>query len=152
MTQRSSHHDTFVIDRVYAAPPAKVFEAWGNPAFKRKWFSAPDEWTRAPHRLDFKIGGRESVSGGPPGGALHRYEAVYHDIVAPHRIVLAYDMYMDDIRISVSLATVDLTPSGTGTRLVYTEQGVFLDGYDDAGSRERGTRDLFDKLDAALTA
>jgi hypothetical protein len=37
-------------------------------------------------------------------------------------------------------------------RLIYTEQGVFLDGYDDAGSRERGTRDLFDKLAAALAA
>jgi methyl-accepting chemotaxis protein len=35
---------------------------------------------------------------------------------------------------------------GTGTRLVYTEQAVFLDGYDDAGGREQGTRGLFDQL------
>lgn len=152
MTQRSSYHDKFVIERVYAAPPARVFAAWANPAFKRKWFGGPDEWTRSPHLLDFKIGGRESVSGGPPGGTLHRYEAMIHDIVPDRRIVLVYDMYLDDVRISVSLATVDLTPSGAGTQLVYTEQGVFLDGYDDAGSRERGTRDLLDKLEAALAA
>jgi hypothetical protein len=35
---------------------------------------------------------------------------------------------------------------------VLTEQGVFLDGYDDAGSRERGTKGLLDKLEAALKA
>ena len=39
---------------------------------------------------------------------------------------------------------------GNGTRLVYTEQAVFLDGYDDAGSREHGTRGLFDQLAAYL--
>ena len=150
MTKHASHHDTFTIERVYAAPPAKVFEAWGNPAFKRKWFVGPDEWTRSPHHLDFKVGGKESISGGPATGPVHRYEATIHDIVVNHRIVSTYDMYLDDTRISVSLATVEIFPAGTGTKLVYTEQGVFLDGYDDAGSRERGTRDLLDKLEAAL--
>ena len=152
MTQRSAHHDTFTIERVYAAPPAKVFAAWANPVFKRKWFGGPDEWTRSPHRLDFKVGGRESLSGGPAEGPLHRYEATYHDIVVDQRIVSTYDMYLDDARISVSLATVEISPSGTGSKLIYTEQGVFLDGYDDAGSRERGTRELLDKLDVALRA
>ncbi len=33
-----------------------------------------------------------------------------------------------------------------------TEQGAFLDGYDDAGSREQGTNLLFDALGAALAA
>ncbi len=37
-----------------------------------------------------------------------------------------------------------------GTLLVFTEQGAFLDGYDDAGSRERGTRDLLEALGASL--
>ena len=59
-------------------------------------------------------------------------------------------MRFDDKRISVSLATVEFKPAGAGTRLIYTEQGAFLDGYDDAGSREHGTRELLNKLDAAL--
>ncbi len=29
-------------------------------------------------------------------------------------------------------------------------EGAFLDGYDDAGSRERGTGDLLDKFGASL--
>lgn len=61
-------------------------------------------------------------------------------------------MHLDKRRISVSLATVEFKPEGAGTRLVLTEQGAFLDGYDDAGSRERGRAALLDNLDAALVA
>jgi hypothetical protein len=50
----------------------------------------------------------------------------------------------------VSLATVEFMPEGAGTLLIITEQGVFLDGYDDAGAREKGTRVLLDQLDVAL--
>ena len=150
MTKHTTHHDTFTIERTYAASPAKVFAAWSNPVAKAAWFVGPGEWTRTPHQLDFRIGGREGVAGGPPGGPVHRYDAVYHDIIPDQRIVTAYDMYLDDTRISVSLATVEVFPAGSGTRLVYTEQGVFLDGYDDAGSRERGTQGLLDQLAAAL--
>jgi hypothetical protein len=40
----------------------------------------------------------------------------------------------------------------TGTRLVFTEQGAFLDGYDGPKERERGTGELLDALGASLTA
>jgi len=52
----------------------------------------------------------------------------------------------------VALATIELFPSGAGTRLVMTEQGAFLDGHDDAGSREQGTDLLLDALGTALAA
>ena len=53
-------------------------------------------------------------------------------------------------RISASLTTVEIRPQGSGTHLTFIEQGVFLDGYDDAGTREQGTRWLLDKLGASL--
>jgi hypothetical protein len=59
-------------------------------------------------------------------------------------------MHLDDRRISVSLTTVEMTPKGKGTRLVFTEHGVFLDGYDDSGSRERGSNFMLDELGKAL--
>jgi len=92
------------------------------------------------------------VSGGPPGGPIHYYDAIYQDIVPDQRIVLTYEMHMDQTRISVSLCTTEFKPSGKGTRLVYTEQAVFLDGHDDAGGREQGSRGLFDNLAALLEA
>ena len=59
-------------------------------------------------------------------------------------------MHIDGRHISVSLATVVLTPAGSGTTMTVTEQGVFLDGHDDAGARERGTNSLLDKLGQSL--
>ena len=147
MTNRSTAHATFVIEREFKAAPAKVFDAFANPQSKAKWFVGPEAWEKSNHRLDFRVGGRESVSGGPRGGPVHYYNAEYWDIVPSERIVSSYEMHIDARRISVSLASMEFKPSGAGTKFVLTEQGVFLDGYDDAGERERGTRELLDQLE-----
>jgi len=78
------------------------------------------------------------------------FDATSPDIVQDRRIVFAYSMHLDDRRISVSLTTIEIWPDGDGARLSFTEQGAFLDGYDDAGSRERGTGELLDKVEASL--
>jgi uncharacterized protein YndB with AHSA1/START domain len=150
MAERSVEHTTFVIERNYDSAPAQVFAAWATPQAKGKWFVGPDAWEKSDHELDFRVGGRERVSGGPPGGPVHVYNAVYQDIAPNRRIILSYDMHLDALRISVSLATVEFLPEGAGTRMTFTEQGAFLDGYDNAGQREQGTRDLLDKLGEAL--
>ena len=150
MSERSTHHATLVIERAYAASPARVFHAFADPKAKARWFVGPDEWESSDHALDFRVGGREHASGGPPGGPVHSFDALYQDIVPDQRIVYTYDMHLDDKRISVSLATVELKPAGAGTRLIFTEQAVFLDGYDNPAQREEGTRALLDNLDTSL--
>ena len=100
--------------------------------------------------MDFRVGGRETNRGGPSGGPIHAFDAVYQDIVPNERIIFSYDMHLDDTRISVSLATVQIEPAGRGTHLTFTEQGAFLDAWDDVASRERGSRELMDALGAEL--
>ncbi len=148
--ERSAQHSTFVIERRYDFAPARVFAAWATLEAKRRWFVGPEAWKKSDHKLDFRVGGRETVSGGPPGGTVHKYAAVYHDIVPNQRIVTTYDMHMDDVKTSVSVATVVFRDVGKGTLLVYTEQGVFLDGHDNPAERERGTHALLDNLAAEL--
>ena len=150
MTRRSVTHATFVIERVYPAAPARVFKAFADPEAKKRWFAGPDDWGAPEWELDFRVGGREYNRGGPKGGPVHSFAAIYQDIVPNERIVFTYDMHLDDRRISVSLQTIELKPEGRGTRLTLTEQGAFLDGYDDAGSREHGTRELLDALGRSL--
>jgi len=150
MTKRSVTHATFVIERSYAASPERVYAAMTKPEIKARWFAGPDEWGQGKYEFDFREGGRERTSGGPPGGPVHTYQATYYDIVPNERFISAYEMHLDDRRISVSVATVELKPEGKGTRLTFTEQGAFLDGFDDPGQREGGTRSLLDALDAEL--
>lgn len=152
MTLRNTAHATFVIERDFAHPPAKVFAAFADPQKKVKWFGGPEAWEKSNHKLDFRVGGKESVSGGPPGGVVHSYNAEYWDIVENARIVTSYQMHLDKQRISVSLATMEFKPNGAGTTFVLTEQGAFLDGYDDAGERERGTQELLGQLETYLNA
>ncbi|NUQ21508.1 MAG: polyketide cyclase, partial [Gemmatimonadaceae bacterium] len=102
------------------------------------------------HTSDFSVGGREVWRVGPPGGVEHRNDTVYLDIVPDARIVWSYVMSLDSRRISASLATVELRPEGSGTRIVITEQGAFLDGYDGMDERRRGTEDLLSNLESYL--
>jgi uncharacterized protein YndB with AHSA1/START domain len=146
MPDRSVAHATFVVERTYDAPPARVFAAWADPAVKARWFAGPDDWESAPNELDFRVGGREVSRSGPPGGPVYTYDARYQDIVPDRRIVYAYEMLADETRISVSLGTVEIEPAGAGTRLIYTEQGAYLDGLDTPAQREQGTGTLLDAL------
>lgn len=57
-------------------------------------------------------------------------------MIPTERLVYSYEMHMGDRKISVSLAVFELKAVGQGTQLRLTEHGAFLDGYDDAGSRE----------------
>ena len=148
-TERSVTHGTFVIERTYPASPARVFQAFADAALKSRWFGGDD--TSSSHlELDFRVGGREINRGGPPDGPVFTYDAMYQDIVPDQRIVTTYAMDMGQTRISASVATVELTPVGGGTRLVYTEQGAFLDGHDTPAQREHGTRELLDNLGKLL--
>jgi uncharacterized protein YndB with AHSA1/START domain len=143
--ERSTTHSTFVIERTYAAPPQKVFDAWADPAAKSSWFGPP---TKSDYSLDFRVGGIEHFTAGGPDGSLYSFDSRFMDIVPGLRIVHCYDMLRDDTRISVSVATIELEAQGTGTRLTLTEHGVYLDGQDTSEAREHGTNAMIEALGA----
>jgi uncharacterized protein YndB with AHSA1/START domain len=151
LNKRSVSHATFVIERRYPASVARVYRALSDPATKGKWFVPPEAWDKETHQMDFRIGGVETSIGGPVGGPVHKFIAVYQDIVPNERIVYSYHMTLDDLRISVSVATFEIIPDGDHTQLRLTEMGAYLDGFDDGGKlREQGTNGLLDGLGAFL--
>lgn len=143
-------HETFVIERIYDVPVARTFRAWADPLLKAQWFAGSAEALGAGYELDFRVGGREVNRGGPPDGPVYTYEAEFRDIIPEQRIVYTYEMFADQSRISVSVATVLFSGDDTKTQLVVTEQGVFLDGLDTVAQREEGTRSLLESLAASL--
>jgi uncharacterized protein YndB with AHSA1/START domain len=150
MPDRSVRHAAFSIERTYDAPPQRVWGAWVDRDEKAASFSSPEEWGPDEFELDFRVGGREVSRGGPPGGPIYTYDATYRDIVPGERFIYAYDMYSDDVRISVSLGAVELAPDGAGTRLTYIDHGAYLDGLDTPEEREHGKNELLDALGRAL--
>jgi uncharacterized protein YndB with AHSA1/START domain len=150
MTERSVTHSTFAIERTYRVPPARVFAAFADPVKKARWFAETPEWGPDQHTMDFRVGGRETSRGGPPGGPVHFFDGRFQEIVPDERIIFAYNLSVDETLISVSLATVEFKPEGTGTRLIFTEQDAFLEGYDIPAAREHGTGALLDALGAEL--
>jgi uncharacterized protein YndB with AHSA1/START domain len=149
MTERSVTHDTFVIERTYGASPARVFQAWAEPGAKAQWFAGAEAPGNG-YELDFRIDGHEVNRGGPPGGPVYLFDACYREIVDGERFVFTYDMFADGTCISVSVTTVEIRAEGTGTRLVYTEQGAYFDGHDTPAQRQHGTAALLDALGTSL--
>lgn len=146
----SSHHHTFTIDRLIDAPPALAFFAWANADAKAQWFAAPSAWTALERHFDFREGGSERLKGRWENGTISDFQCQYHDVVQDKRIVYTYDMFVNDKRISVSLATLEFTAEGNKTRLLLTEQIAHLDGYPTPEDREVGTRHLLDKAAAFI--
>ena len=148
---RSVAHATFHLERTFDAPVARVWKALTDEAAKQKWFcGTPDRWELLERHMDVRVGGSERVKGRWEGGVTSTFDATYHDVIPNERLVYTYEMHMDDKKISVSLATMQLKAEAGKTTLMVTEQGAFLDGYDDAGSREHGSGHLLDMLGASL--
>jgi uncharacterized protein YndB with AHSA1/START domain len=146
-TASSTQHATFTIERDYPVAPARVFRAWADPDAKLQWFACHEDWRSENHQLDFRAGGSEQLDTYPSDGdAVHAYRAHYYDVVPNERIVYAYEMYLGEKRMSVSLATVLFEPHAGGTRMTFTEQLVMFDDRWDAAGRELGTREGFDNL------
>ncbi len=141
---------SFTLERVFSAAPARVFHALTNIDAKAKWFAGGPEQKLLERYMDATPGGRERAIGRMPNGVTSCFDAVYFDVVPDTRLVYAYEMHLNGVKISVSLATLELSPVAGGTRLVVTEQGSFLEGYADNGAREHGTGYLLDLLGASL--
>src|SRR5687767_3293000 len=99
--------------------------------------------------FEFRVGGREN-NFGRVGDQNFALESVYYDIVPENRIIHAYDVRINDVLTSVSIAAIEFRPSGNGTELVVTEHGAFLDGHDNADERQVGTTWVLDRLGEIL--
>jgi uncharacterized protein YndB with AHSA1/START domain len=142
MSERSIAHAEFVVERVYDASPDRTFAAWSDPQAKARWYNGSE----GDYELDFRVGGWERHRGTLPDGREYTYQALFWDIVPGQRIVYTYEMLLNGIRISISIATAEFKPERGGTRLVFTEQGAFLDGHEMPAQREQGMGSLLDSL------
>ncbi|MFZ5669294.1 MAG: SRPBCC family protein [Pseudomonadota bacterium] len=139
-------HATFCVERVYDASPTRVFHAFTDPEARMRWFFQVDAWTLHAHSGgELGVGKAESSRFSPPGATvIITNDSIYLDVVPDERVIFAYAMTLGGAPLSSSLSTVEFRPEGGGTRLIFTEQGVYLDGNVDG--RIEGTEQLMVRL------
>jgi uncharacterized protein YndB with AHSA1/START domain len=149
-TESTAIHNTFVIDRSYPQPPARVYAAFAQPAQKRRWYAEGDHEIQE-FEMDFRAGGSERFSyrfkeGHQLAGSEIRNETGYQDIAPEERIVMTTRMTLNGKVILVSLVTLEFLASGEGTELTLTNQGTFMAWPGGAEMIQAGWRALLDRL------
>ena len=147
---RSVVHASFSLERTYDAVPAQVFHALSDKAAKAALVRGRRGLTVLERAMDVRPGGRERLKGRWANGMTTTFDAVYYDVVPNERLVYAYEMHLDERKISVSLATIELKPGGPGPASPSPNRARSSTATSDGGSRERGTGFLLDRLGASL--
>lgn len=152
MPQPSVIHASFVIEKRYAKPLARVFAAFSDPAIKRRWYAEREGNIVETFEMDFRPGGSETLAyrmgaNTPFPGALISNQEVFQDIVENQRIVTASAMAFEGRRFSASLLTFEFLAADDATVLICTHQGAFFEGADGPERREKGWQDLLARME-----
>ena len=80
---------SLTIKRRLNAPPAKVYEAWTDPAKMMRWFG-PDQAETLRAETDPKVGGRFRVLMRTSDGEEHDVSGVYREVVRDEKLVFTW--------------------------------------------------------------
>jgi uncharacterized protein YndB with AHSA1/START domain len=154
----SSLTGSFTIPLDLAAAPGRVWSMFAELPLRSAWVRMPGASSTATHELDFRIGGTERLTNTFVSGDTREElenRTTFLDIVLDERIISTYVAIVADRVRWVSLVTVDLAATETGTHLDWTEQYSFVNlstpgGVDDVKHLVGGTRLRLNGLVAAV--
>ncbi len=136
-------------ERVFNAPPEKVYAAMTDPELIPQWWGRRKDTTIV-EELDVRVGGRwRFVSEGPDG--KHGFSGVYRELEPPSRVVQTFEW--DGMPGYISVDTAELEDLGDGrTRVISTSTfhfGEERDGMLSSGM-EIGMGESYDRLEELL--
>lgn len=146
MNMSKAEHATIVIERTYTALPDQVFAAWSNREALAIWSAPGDGWELACRAFDFKVGHTGVCTFGAIDAEPYVNTTRYEEIMPNQRIVYASTISYLGAPIFVGVVTVEFLGVGDATRLVMTENGVYLDGSDSPLGHEDGWAMMLDSL------
>jgi glutathione S-transferase len=135
---------TLAIERVFAAPPDRVFNAWTDPAVLARWWG-PESHTIADVSIDLREGGEWMTVMVSPEGDRHHVSGVYLEIVPPRRLVFTWAWTGDGGRGHETTVTVTFEPHPAGT-LMHFHQATFA-AAEHARLHNQGWTSTFDGFD-----
>jgi uncharacterized protein YndB with AHSA1/START domain len=131
------------VERLIAAPPEQVYDAWLEPGHAGRWLFRTPEGTLARCEIDARVGGRFRIDE-KRGDDVAEHYGEYVALERPRRLAFDFWTSFSDERTRV---TLDIAPEGDGGRITLTHEGVW-DGWQ--GKTRQGWTTILDGLASAL--
>ena len=141
------------LERVFDAPPERVYAAWTDPALLRRWWAAEPGWTTPEATTDVRVGGAYRLSMQGTDGILRTVAGEYLEVDPPRRLVYTWKWVSHGSPLpneGVTVVSVDFIAEGSATRVVLEQRD-----HDDVAARDshgRGWRGCLDSLERLLAS
>ncbi|MCP4384930.1 MAG: SRPBCC domain-containing protein [Hyphomicrobiales bacterium] len=117
---------TLVVERIFKAPPDKVFNAWTDPEILVRWWG-PEGLHTPEYTMDVREGGAWRTVMMNDKGEAHTASGVYREIAPPKRLVMTWAWEQPDgERGHETLIELSFEPAEQGTRLKLVQR-LFAD-------------------------
>lgn len=120
--QRTGLRPSLTLGRRLNAPPAKVYDAWTQPAHIAHWWG-PGASEVLSAEVDARVGGRFRIVFRTEDGEEHDVSGTYLEVVPGAKLVFTWAWRSTPER--ESLVTVELAPDRGGTWLTLTHEKFF---------------------------
>lgn len=129
------------LQRTYAAPIHRVFQAWIDVNDLVNWFTPDPASPARVSDVNIGIGGGFVAAFGPPGETPWIERVQYQEIDPPHRLTMLGHMTRDGAHVAITRYTIDLVELGETTELTLTETGATPEQLEDRAGGWGGTLD-----------
>jgi uncharacterized protein YndB with AHSA1/START domain len=156
-TTQQNSETTLRLRRTFAAPRAKVFEAWTQKEMLEQWMCRDEKTHEVKYtELDVRPGGRYMMKISAPKGIQYDLGGVFREVKPPEKLVFTWGWKKvpavegQQSESGETLLTVEFFDRGNETEVVLTHELTPV-----AGPREsydKGWKGCFDLLAIALEA
>lgn len=123
MTQTETKTAQVRVTHRYDAAPEKVFDAWLDPKIAGRFLFATPDGQMVKAEIDPRVGGHFNFTDRRPDMGDVEHVGSYLEIDRPRRLV--FDFAVPAYEATKTVVTIEIAPSGSGSELTLTHDGVF---------------------------
>ena len=139
---------TLTMERTFAAPAQRVFEAFTSEEVMRRWWHAGHDWETPVASVDLRVGGSlRVVMRNPHEDVRYGGGGEYVTVDPPRRLVFTW-VWEDDRAQADQLIEIDFEEVDGETRVRFTHSGLWDE--ESVRSHEGGWGTAFDNLERVL--